>query len=94
MSLVLRKQPFDGDDWHFELKMDGFRALAYVGRDGVTLVSRRDHVFTQFDPLRREINTLACVLDGEIVCLDDHGKPCFLDPCGGSDTRCSSRSTC
>lgn len=83
MPLVLRKRPFDGDDWHFEVKMDGFRALAYIARDGVTFVSRRNHVFTQFDPLRlalrREINVLACVLDGEIVCLDDQGKPCFLD---------------
>ncbi len=34
--------PFDSPDWLFELKYDGFRALAYVnGR--VKLVSRRNH---------------------------------------------------
>jgi ATP-dependent DNA ligase len=30
MTLGRRKQPFNHDDWIFELKYDGFRALAYI----------------------------------------------------------------
>jgi bifunctional non-homologous end joining protein LigD len=40
MPLARISQPFDHPDWLFELKYDGFRALAYVSRRGTKLVSR------------------------------------------------------
>jgi ATP-dependent DNA ligase len=42
-SSTLRPKPFDSDDYIFELKMDGFRALAHVGPDEIRtrLISRR-----------------------------------------------------
>lgn len=45
-------QPFDHDEWLYELKVDGFRALAYLtpGKPAV-LVSRRGHVYKAFQPL-------------------------------------------
>lgn len=66
----------EGRDWLYEIKLDGYRALA--GRDSsrVTLWSRRGNLFTaQFPRVARafeklEANTL---IDGEIVAVDDDG---------------------
>jgi bifunctional non-homologous end joining protein LigD len=41
MPLARLREPFDHPDWVFELKYDGFRALAFVNSDGMKLVSRR-----------------------------------------------------
>jgi DNA ligase D-like protein (predicted ligase)/DNA ligase D-like protein (predicted 3'-phosphoesterase) len=64
--------PFSSEDWIFEVKWDGIRAIAFAGKD-LSLLSRsgRD-MSTQFPELR-EILELApgCVLDGEIVLLRD-----------------------
>jgi bifunctional non-homologous end joining protein LigD len=69
MPLVLRTQPFDDPDWLFELKYDGWRALAYVQRSSVTLVSRTGHIYTRFETLarevRRELRVQEAVFDGE-----------------------------
>lgn len=54
MPLVRIPEPFDHPDWLFELKHDGFRALAYV--EGHRLVSRRGHTFTKWDVLCTEIS--------------------------------------
>lgn len=80
---VLRRDAFDHPDYLFELKQDGFRALAYVDHDGVRLVSRRAHTYKSFFPLceaiAREVKCGEAVLDGEIVCLDFEGRPQFYD---------------
>jgi hypothetical protein len=49
-SPILRRDPFDHPDYIFELKHDGFRALAYVERDGTRLVSRRGNVYRGSPP--------------------------------------------
>ncbi len=41
-GLIRRPEPFDHDDYIFELKMDGFRALAHVGPDDMGLSSRAE----------------------------------------------------
>lgn len=68
-------------DWLFEVKWDGFRALLYSDKDGVRLVSRNVNVFKSFpglgEGLVRDLKGRRCILDGEIVCLDSHGKPQF-----------------
>jgi len=75
--------PFSHPDWIFEVKWDGFRALLYSDTDGVRLVSRNGNVFKSFpglcEGLSRVLKRRRCVLDGEIVCLDLHGKPTFRD---------------
>ena len=66
----------------FELKHDGFRAVAYVDRDGTRLVSRRGNVYRSFPHLCNSIgNELKCEagLDGEILCLDAEGRPQFYE---------------
>jgi bifunctional non-homologous end joining protein LigD len=81
MPLVRLPEPFDATDWLFEIKHDGFRALAYVDGHQCRLVSRRGHQFTAWDVLRTEIShgirARNALLDGEIVCLDDDGKSNF-----------------
>jgi len=47
-QLVPIAQPFDSDDFLFELKMDGFRAIAEAGADGTRLVSRRGNTYKSF----------------------------------------------
>ena len=81
MPLAVLPWPFEHGDWLFELKYDGFRALAYVEDGLVNLVSRKGNIYKSFTTLCHEI--AACldvknaILDGEIVHLDAAGKPQF-----------------
>jgi bifunctional non-homologous end joining protein LigD len=83
MPLERRLEPFDHPDWIFELKFDGFRALAFVRPSSVALVSRNGNAFRQFAPLLRDIRDAVlpptAILDGEIVCLDNRGHPQFTE---------------
>ena len=83
MPLARRRDPFDDERWLFELKYDGFRALAYVLGGKPKLVSRKGRTYNRFDDLceelELEVNADAAVLDGEIVCLDENGRPRFHD---------------
>jgi hypothetical protein len=93
MPLLKRPSPFDDPDWLFELKYDGFRALAVIEHGRAQLISRNGHPFASFAELAKHIaasvpNTNLTVLDGEIVCIDKKGKPQFRnllfhrgDPC-------------
>lgn len=60
--------------WRFEGKWDGIRALAWVGPDGLRLISRVGNDFTAAYPELAELSELmdghTAVLDGEIVALD------------------------
>jgi bifunctional non-homologous end joining protein LigD len=76
-------RPFDHPEWLFELKYDGFRALARVERNKCQLISRNGHPFASFsdlaDSIARSLAACSVVLDGEIVCLDRKGRPQFND---------------
>jgi len=74
MPLLKRPLPFDGPEWIFELKYDGFRALAVIEHGRAQLTSRNGHPFASFADLGKQIaaalpNTRA-VIDGEICSLD------------------------
>jgi bifunctional non-homologous end joining protein LigD len=81
MPLTRRAQPFNHPDWLFEIKHDGFRALAYVEANQCQLVSRKKYAYKRFEKLTEQIvsslNVHSAVLDGEIVCLDGRGKSQF-----------------
>lgn len=82
--LSRRRDPFDSPDWVFELKYDGFRALAILDHGRAKLVSRNGNVFASFADLADSIaaslpDIQDAVLDGEIVCLDAGGRPNFRD---------------
>jgi DNA ligase D-like protein (predicted ligase) len=69
-----------GSDWEYELKLDGFRAIAFKTRGRVHLRSRNGKDFWQrFWSLIHPLQPLAdeTVVDGEIVALDDAGRPSF-----------------
>lgn len=80
LTLTRVRQPFDHPDWVFELKHDGFRAVAHISTDGCRLVSRRDNQFRRFNPLCEILGNLpvkSAILDGEIVSLDGEGTSRF-----------------
>lgn len=73
-------KPFDSPDWIFEIKWDGYRAVADLRDGGVQLYSRNGLDFSQ--KFKKVANALKIqghdmVLDGEIVMYDDQGKPNF-----------------
>jgi len=77
LPLVRRPKPFSHPDWVYEIKHDGFRALAYLERGRVRLVSRNGNEFASFgelaDGMARELTHKDVVMDGEIACLDKDG---------------------
>jgi bifunctional non-homologous end joining protein LigD len=77
LPLVRRPKAFSHSDWLFEIKYDGFRALAYLDASGVRLVSRNGNRFSSFVDLCAGIELClkanTAILDGEIACLDEHG---------------------
>ena len=81
MPLKLWGEPVNAPAWAFEPKYDGFREVAFVDRATVHLISRTGHGYRQFDPLamalRCELRCKTAVLDGELVALDDQGRPDF-----------------
>lgn len=81
MPLIRVQQPFDHPGWLYELKHDGFRALAVVEGHRCTLISRGGHVFKQWPQLAEELaHTVPAdhaILDGEIVCLRADGTNDF-----------------
>jgi len=71
---------FDRSGWLFELKWNGYRAIAEVDKGRVRLYSRNQRSFEkQFAPIVESLEHLGheAVLDGEVVALDVHGKPSF-----------------
>ncbi len=83
-------EAFDDDAWSFEVKWDGYRALALVTSDGTELRSRtgRDLTarFAALGDLRRSIDAQEVVLDGEMVVLDADGRAVFQDLQSGRGT--------
>jgi bifunctional non-homologous end joining protein LigD len=75
MRLRIAK-PFNDPEYIFELKHDGFRALAYVEEGTCRLVSRNSNLFKSFASLKASLGKLRvqnAILDGEIICIDGHG---------------------
>jgi bifunctional non-homologous end joining protein LigD len=74
-------KPFDDADWLFEIKWDGYRAIAFVENDKVRLVSRNQNDLTPRYPELKDmgkfIQTKAAILDGEVVALDEEGRASF-----------------
>jgi bifunctional non-homologous end joining protein LigD len=81
MLATLVDEPFNNENWLFEIKWDGYRAIAFIDADGVRLVSRNQNDLTKAYPELQEIpqhiRARTAVLDGEIVALDEQGRPSF-----------------
>jgi len=67
--------------WGFEFKWDGIRAMAYVEGGRVRLISRTGEEITprypEIHPMGRALGSKEVVLDGEVVALDEKGRPSF-----------------
>jgi len=74
-------KPFDGPDWLFEIKWDGYRAVAFIEDGKFRLVSRNQNELTQRYPelkdLPRSVKAKTAILDGEVVALDKEGRASF-----------------
>ena len=74
------KEVFDDDEWVFEIKWDGYRAIAEIEDGHAKFYSRNGITFENSYPLVvRELKKIKknCVLDGEVVVLNDEGNPEF-----------------
>ncbi len=75
------EKPFDGADWLFEIKWDGYRAVAFIENGKVRLVSRNQNELTSRYPELQDmpqfLQAKNAILDGEVVALDDDGKASF-----------------
>ena len=73
--------PRDGDAWAYEMKWDGYRAIVEVADGELRIVSRRGNDVTARYPelagLPDALGGLDAVLDGELVVLDEGGRPSF-----------------
>jgi bifunctional non-homologous end joining protein LigD len=75
------EKAFDGAEWLFEIKWDGYRAIAFVDSGKVRLVSRNQNDLTPRYPelkdMAKFVQARTAILDGEVVALDDEGKASF-----------------
>jgi bifunctional non-homologous end joining protein LigD len=74
-------KPFDGAEWLFEIKWDGYRAIAFIENGKLRLVSRnQNELTTRFPELKdlpKSVRAKTAILDGEVVALDDEGRASF-----------------
>jgi bifunctional non-homologous end joining protein LigD len=80
MLAVAIKKPFSHADWIFEVKWDGYRAIAELDNESVALYSRNQiPLMKKFPPVVESLQKLGtrAVLDGEIIVADNNGKPDF-----------------
>ena len=75
------EKPFDDPDWLFEIKWDGYRAIAFIENGKVRLVSRNQNELTARYPELKDmpefIKAKTAILDGEVVALDAEGRASF-----------------
>jgi bifunctional non-homologous end joining protein LigD len=75
------EKPFDDPEWLFEIKWDGYRAVAFVENGKVRLVSRNQNDLTgqysELHDLPKLVKAKNAILDGEIAALDEQGRASF-----------------
>jgi bifunctional non-homologous end joining protein LigD len=81
MHAEIGDAPFNDPGWMWEPKLDGYRALAFIQKEGVQLRSRRGlDLAPEFPKLSAELARQAVagmILDGELVAFNASGKPSF-----------------
>jgi len=81
-------EPFDGDEWLFEVKWDGYRAIASIAADGTVTMTSRNGLdllarFPDLSSIGAAFRSLPVLVDGEICVLDAKGHSSF----GGLQSR-------
>ena len=80
MLATLSDEAFDDNAWQFELKLDGYRTLAYLKSGKVDLRSRNNNSFNKkFQAVHAALTEwkINAIVDGEVVVLNEEGKPDF-----------------
>jgi len=79
MKATLVDAPFDDADWIFEVKWDGYRAIAVIDKNGAELISRNNIPFDKYYPINQILKgwQVNAVIDGEILVLNDKGLSDF-----------------
>jgi len=80
MLAKLSKEAFNNKDWIFEIKWDGYRAIAdlsndvplFYSRNGISFLSKFEKIALEFEKQKHHM-----ILDGEVVAYDEQGKPDF-----------------
>lgn len=80
MLAKLHDKAFDDDKWIYEIKWDGYRAIAeinkkgkrFYSRNGLSFESKYPQIFEALSSIKKDV-----VLDGEIVAFNEHGMPSF-----------------
>jgi bifunctional non-homologous end joining protein LigD len=92
LLLKTDKLPDDPKQWSYELKLDGYRAIAYKSGGKVHLRSRNDKEFGRgYSEVVKGLAGLPAdtVIDGEVVAVDKAGRPSFnlLQNYGSADVQ-------
>jgi bifunctional non-homologous end joining protein LigD len=81
MLASIVEKPFDDPNWLFEIKWDGYRAVSFIENGDVSLVSRNQNDlsprYPELQDLPKFVNAKTAILDGEVVVLDEQGRPSF-----------------
>jgi bifunctional non-homologous end joining protein LigD len=81
MNAQLTEEAFDNDQWLFEIKWDGIRLVSFIDNGKVTIQTRSgrtvDTEYPELQAISRLVSAKQAILDGEIVVLDDEGRPSF-----------------
>jgi len=80
MFAKLGEQPFNSEDWIFELKWDGYRAVAELGtgevkfysRNGLSFADKYPSIYEELQSIKEEM-----IIDGEVVLFNEDGQPDF-----------------
>nr|MBA2762425.1 DNA ligase [Segetibacter sp.] len=76
MLSSLADEPFDSADWLFEIKWDGYRAVAYIEENSARIISRNNLSFSdKYYPVTQALQQLnfSAVIDGEIAAVNEQG---------------------
>ena len=80
MLATLVNDPFDDPNWIYEVKWDGYRAVAYIDKGSISISSRNNKSFAEkYYPITTTMEkwSINAVLDGEIVVIGKDGKANF-----------------